>query len=66
MGLAGESRFDLAAAEQVRRATPGKPCAASFGDKAEIDDGQAGVNADAVCTLVDRIGSTTLPWICTI
>ena len=46
MGLAGESRFDLAAAGQVRRTTPGKPCTASLGDKAEIDDGQAGAGAE--------------------
>ena len=66
MGLAGASRLDLAAAVRVRRATPGKPLTASLGDRAEIDDGKAGAGAVEAQATVDRIGSTTLPWICTI
>ena len=45
-GFAPEG-FDLAAAVRVRRVTPGKPRAASLGDRAEIDDGTAGANAAA-------------------
>ena len=59
-------RFDLAAAVRVRRVTPGQPRTAGPGNGAEIDDGQAEAGAAKAPVFVDRIGSTTLPWIYTV